>query len=147
MASIEQLIKQSVNPFDRFASGNFWQEQQDKTLTVESIHQEALTQIKSALEQVTRDRTTRTLVLYGDSGVGKTHFLGRLKQTLNSQAFFAYIEPFPQSDYIWRHILRYTVDSLLEAPDGQEDSQLLLWLKGCLSNIRNGLENEQQNLI
>lgn len=147
MASIEQLIKQSVNPFDRFASGNFWQEQQDKTLTVESIHQEALTQIKSALEQVTRDHTTRTLVLSGDSGVGKTHFLGRLKQTLNSQAFFAYIEPFPESNYIWRHILRYTVDSLLEAPDGQEDSQLLLWLKGCLSNIRNGLENEQQNLI
>lgn len=147
MASIEQLIKQSVNPFDRFASGNFWQEQQDKALTVESIHQEALTQIKSALEQVTHDRTTRTLVLSGDSGVGKTHFLGRLKQTLNSQAFFAYIEPFPQSDYIWRHILRYTVDSLLEAPDGQEDSQLLLWLKGCLSNIRNGLENDQKNFI
>ncbi len=147
MASIEQLIQQSVNPFDRFASGNFWQEQQDKALTVESIHQEALTQIKSALEQVTHDRTTRTLILYGDSGVGKTHFLGRLKQTLNSQAFFAYIEPFPQSDYIWRHILRYTVDSLLEAPDGKEDSQLLLWLKGCLSNIRNGLENEQKNFI
>jgi Cdc6-like AAA superfamily ATPase len=147
MASIEQLIKQSVNPFDNFYSRNFWQEQQDKALTVESIHQEALTQIQSVLEQVTHDHNTRTLLLYGDSGVGKTHFLGRLKKTLNSQAFFAYIEPFPQSEEIWRHILRYTVDSLLYTPDGQKDSQLLLWLKSCLSAIRNGLESDQKKLI
>lgn len=147
MTSIEQLIKQSVNPFDNFASGNFWQEQQHKALTVESIHQEAITSIKSVLEQVTHDRNTRTLLVYGDSGVGKTHFLGRLKQTLNSQAFFAYIEPFPQSEEIWRHILRYTVDSLLHNPNGQENSQLILWLKSCLSAIRNGLESGEKKLI
>lgn len=147
MASIEQLIKQSVNPFYNFVPGNFWHEHQDKALIVESIHQEALNQIKIVLEQVNHDHNTRTVLLEGDSGVGKSHFLSRLKSTLNSQAFFTYIEPFPQSEYIWQHILRYTVDSLVKAPEGKEDSQLLLWLKSCLSNIRNGLESEQKNLI
>lgn len=143
---IDQIIKQSLNPFDNFAAGNFWEEQEPAP-TVESIHQEALTQIKSVLAKVAQDHQTRTLILYGDAGVGKTHFMGRLKQRLNEQAFFAYIEPFPQSDQIWRHILRYTVDSLVNAPAGQADSQLILWLKSCLSTIRKGLQSEQQSLI
>lgn len=146
MTTIDQLIKQSLNPFDNFAAGNFWEEQEPAP-TVESIHQEALTQIKSNLEQVAQDHQSRTLILYGDSGSGKTHFLGRLKQTLNTQAFFVYIEPFPQSDHIWRHILRYTVDSLVNATAGQADSQLILWLKSCLSTIREGLQGEQQSFI
>lgn len=139
MASIDEIIKQSFNPFYNLPSGNFWNEQQDQALTVESIHQEALTQIETVLKQVASTRTTRTLILSGDAGVGKTYFLGRLKKTLNSQAFFVYIEPFPESEYIWRHILRYTVDSLVQSPDGEKDSQLLLWLKSCLSAISNKL--------
>jgi hypothetical protein len=55
--------------------------------------------------------------------------LGRLKRILNAKAFFAYIDPFPDSEAIWRHVLRYTVDSLLQTPEGQTESQLLLWLK------------------
>jgi Cdc6-like AAA superfamily ATPase len=147
MATIDEIIQQSLNPFDNFAAGNFWEEQEPLP-TVESIHQEALTQIKSVLAQITKDHQTRTLILYGDPGAGKTHFMGRLKQALNDQAFFVYIEPFPQSDHIWRHILRYTVDSLVNAPVGQTDSQLILWIKSCLSTIRQeDLQSEQQNLI
>lgn len=146
MTTIDQLIKQSLNPFDNYAAGNFWEEQEPAP-TVESIHQEALTQIKSVLAEVAEDHQTRTLILYGDVGAGKTHFMGQLKQRLNDRAFFAYIEPFPQSDHIWRHILRYTVDSLVNAPAGQTDSQLILWLKSCLSTIREGLQSEQQSLI
>ncbi len=68
-------------------------------------------------------------MLTGDSGLGKSYLLGRLKRTLNSKAFFAYIGPWSDSDYIRRHILRYTVDSLTQIPEGQQDSQLILWLK------------------
>ncbi|MCL1469694.1 ATP-binding protein [Argonema antarcticum] len=146
MATIDDVIKQSLNPFDNFAARNFW-EKPKPAPTIESIHQEPLRQIKKALDDVTQDRETRTLILYGDAGSGKTHFLGRLKETLNNQAFFAYIEPFPQSDYIWRHILRYTVDSLVNAPAGQTDSQLILWLKSCFSAIEDALPSEQKNLI
>ncbi|MFB2918089.1 ATP-binding protein [Aerosakkonema funiforme] len=132
MASIEQIIKREVNPFDpvTFKAGNFWQEQQDPVLTVEYIHQDILIEIEALLDLVAQDRRTRTLMLYGDSGSGKTYLLGRLKRTFNRKAFFVYIDPFPDSDFIWRHVLRYTVDSLLQVPQGQQESQLLLWLKG-----------------
>ncbi len=150
MATIDDIIKQSLNPFgnladNKFAAGNFWEE--ESTPTVESIHQNALMQIKSILDAVAKDHQTRTLILYGDIGIGKTYFMGRLKKQLNNQGFFAYIEPFPQSDHIWQHILRYTVDSLVNVPAGKTDSQLILWLKDCFSSIQNSLKNEQQKSI
>ncbi|AFY33036.1 AAA family ATPase [Calothrix sp. PCC 7507] len=146
MATIDEVIKKSLNPFDNFAAGNFWKEH-ELAPTVDSIHQEALTQIKSVLDRIAQDHQTRTLILYGDAGVGKTHFMGRLKRKLNNEAFFVYIEPFPQSDHIWRHILRHTIDSLVNAPVGQTDSQLILWIKSCLSTIRHDLQSEHQSLI
>ena len=131
MASIEEIIRREVNPFDptTFKPGNFWREKQDAALTVESIHVEAIAEIASQLNQVAKDHRSRTVLLTGDSGLGKSYLLGRLKRTLNSKAFFAYIGPWSDSDYIRRHILRYTVDSLTQIPEGQQDSQLILWLK------------------
>lgn len=132
MASIDQIIRREINPFDpaTFKPGNFWQEQQDPLLNVDSIHYEAIARIEVILAQVAKDHRTRTLILYGDSGSGKSHLLGRLKQTLNPKAFFTYIGPWPDSDFIWRHILRQTVDSLLYVPQERQESQLLLWLRG-----------------
>ena len=132
MASIDQIIQRDPNPFDAetFWSGNFWQELQNPALTVESIHQEAIAEIEQVLDQVAKDHRTRTLMLEGETGSGKTYLLGRVKRILNPKAFFVYIEPFTASDHIWRHILRYTVDSLLEIPEGQKESQLIIWLKG-----------------
>lgn len=131
MASIEQIIKSEANPFDRatFKPGNFWQCQQDLALNVNSIHQEALAEIEAFLNQVAKDHRTRTVILCGESGSGKSHLLSRIKRTLNSKAFFSYIGPWNDNDFIWRHILRQSVDSLIKVPDGQQESQLLLWLK------------------
>ncbi|MEB3358822.1 MAG: ATP-binding protein [Synechococcales bacterium] len=130
-SSIDQILRKAVNPFDpaTFKPGNFWHERHDPQLEVDSIHREAIAQVESVLEQVGQDHRTRTLLLYGDSGSGKSYLLGRLKRVLNQKAFFAYIDPFPDSEAIWRHVLRYTVDSLLNVPEGKADSQLLLWLK------------------
>jgi hypothetical protein len=131
MTSIEEIIKREVNPFDSvvWRVGNFWQEQQNRELNVDSIHQEAIAQITEVLARVATDHCTRTLLLLGDSGSGKSHLLGRLKSNLNDKAFFVYIDPFTASESIWRHILRYTVDSLVKVPEGKKESQLLLWLK------------------
>ena len=136
MASIDDIILRSANPFDNISSVNFWHEQQQPEPAVDSIHQEAITTIEATLDQVAQDHRTRTLILDGDGGSGKTYLLGRLKKAFNHKAFFAYIPPFPQSDHIWRHILRYTVDSLIQVPDGQEDSQLLLWLNSVLRGLK-----------
>ena len=131
MASIDEIIKQEINPFDKtpLKDFNFWNEESYPNLTVESIHQEAIAQITETLDLVLSDSRSRTLVLAGDSGSGKSYLLRRLKEQLNQRAFFAYIEPWVDSDYIWRHVLRYTVDSLMRIPEGEQESQLLLWLK------------------
>ena len=92
---------------------------------------------QNTLQQVIRDRRTRSVLLTGDSGCGKSYLLSRLKKTLNDRAFFAYIEPCPSSDGIWRHTLRYSVDGLMHVPEGEKECQLLLWLKG-LSAYKDG---------
>lgn len=132
MTSIEEIIKKSVNPFDSitWSSGNFWKEQQLSNLRVNSIHSHERKRIIRKLNSVEQDRQIRTILLTGDRGSGKTYLLGQLKQELSDRAFFAYIGPWADSDHIWRHILRYTVESLMHVPDGREESQLLLWLKG-----------------
>ncbi len=140
MTTLKEIIQQEVNPFDSvtFRTGNFWTEENNSTIvTVKSIHQSAITQVQNTLQQVIRDNRTRSILLTGDSGCGKSYLLNRLKKTLNDRAFFAYVEPCPSSDSIWLHTLRYTVDSLMHVPEGEKESQLILWLKG-LSAYKDG---------
>lgn len=141
MASIDRIIQESVNPFDSttFRPGNFWQEEYHPAFTVDSIHQSVFRDIESVVDRVAQDHQTRTILLSGDSGSGKSYLLGRIKCLLNSKAFFAYIGPWPESDFIWRHTLRNTVDSLMYVPEGQQESQLLLWLKGLSAFQETGL--------
>lgn len=131
MTSINNIIKREVNPFDliNLKPGNFWGEKQDSSNSVDSIHQEVIAEIEGLLDLVNKDNRSRSVLLLGDSGSGKSYLLGRLKRTLNPKAFFTYIGPWADSDYIWRHVLRSTVDSLIQIPEGQQESQLMLWLK------------------
>ncbi|GFE68531.1 ATP-binding protein [Chroococcus sp. FPU101] len=130
MVTIDSLICQSINPFDEnLKAGNFWLEQQDTRQTVESIHLEEMKKIESSLDLVSSEHSSRTLLLLGDSGSGKSYLLGRLKRQLNNKAFFIYIDPWVDSRFLWRHILRKTISSLLYKPENQSYSQLVLWLK------------------
>ncbi|WP_319420016.1 ATP-binding protein [Pleurocapsa sp. FMAR1] len=143
MATLNEIIQREVNPFDSvtFRTGNFWTEnQQPSSATVESIHQEAIIQIRDTLQHVIRDRRTRSILLTGDSGCGKSYLLSRLKKNLNNRAFFAYIEPCLAQDYIWRHTLSHTVDGLMHIPEGEKESQLLLWLKGLSAYSDGGIK-------
>ena len=144
MSTLQDLLKRDVNPFGTIEprSGNFWEEQQDENLTVDSIHQAELYQMITAIERVTKDRRTRTLLLRGDVASGKSYLLGRLKKQLNHRAFFAYIGSWSDDRYIWRHVLRHTVDSLMYAPEGEENSQILLWIKGLSAFQENSLRKK-----
>lgn len=135
MTSLKQLIQRNLNPFDpsTFRPGNFWQEHQNPALEVDSIHRQVLQTIDQTLDQTATDKVARTVLLEGESGAGKSYLLGRLKRQLNRKAFFAYIGPWPDSAYLWQHTLRSVVDSLIQIPEGQSESQLLLWLKGLPS--------------
>ncbi|HAX74435.1 MAG TPA: KAP family P-loop domain-containing protein [Cyanobacteria bacterium UBA11372] len=142
MTSIDDIIKREVNPFDptTFKQGHFWLDKQDAALTVDSIHAEAIAEIESVLDLVIKDHSSRTVMLAGDPGSGKSYLLGRIKRTLNPKAFFAYISPWRDSDGIWRHILRYTVESLMCKPEGQAESQLMLWLKSLSAFTKRSLK-------
>jgi AAA ATPase domain len=143
MTEINEIIKREVNPFDpiTFKSINFWHEKQNTALTVDSIHKEAIIDIEDILELVGRDHSSRTVLLAGDSGSGKSYLLGRLKRTLNPKAFFAYILcNWADSSNIWRHILRHTVDSLIQVPEGEQESQLMLWLKSLSAFTKRNLK-------
>jgi Cdc6-like AAA superfamily ATPase len=141
VTSLTQLIQKNINPFDptTFKPGNFWRENQDQSQEVTSIHEHVVDSVEQTLSEVLRDRQTRTLMLLGDSGSGKSHLLGRIKRRLNDQACFAYVGPWPDSQFIWRHVLRQTVDSLMAVPDGQQEPQLLRWLKGLEIFKREGV--------
>jgi hypothetical protein len=131
MATIDQIIQQEVSPFDpvTFKTGNFWRENSAIAETIDSIHQAEINQIIETLNRVAKDHRTRTALLAGDAGSGKSYVLKRLKDSLSDRAFFVYIPPYVDSDYIWRHVLRQTVDSLMHKPAEQQESQLLLWLR------------------
>ena len=140
MTSLEHLIRKNINPFDpaTFKPGNFWREKQDRSQDVASIHAHVVDGIEQTLNDMQRDHKTRTVMLLGDSGSGKSHLLGRIKRQLNDRACFAYVSPWPDYQFIWRHVLRQTVDSLMEVPEGQTESQLLRWLNGLEIFKRDG---------
>ncbi|NJR67887.1 MAG: hypothetical protein HC771_03855 [Synechococcales cyanobacterium CRU_2_2] len=150
---IETVIVRNINPFDpsTFKPGNFWQEDYQTAVEVSSIHQDVLERIEALVQQIGRDRITRTVLLQGASGSGKSHLLSRMKQRLNTQAFFAYIGPWPDNNYIWRHTLRQTVDSLVEIPANETESQLLLWLNRLLTQQKqkksNWLSSDRRNFV
>lgn len=131
MATLDEIILQEVNPFNpvSFKSGNFWTNQDSALISVESIHQDAREQVSEALEVVISDPATYSILLEGERGSGKSYLLGYLKRKLNSKAFFVYIEPCPNNEHLWRHTLRYVIDSLMYTPEEKKESQLLIWLK------------------
>ncbi|AFY43008.1 AAA family ATPase [Nostoc sp. PCC 7107] len=148
MANINEIILREVNPFNRINPKpmNFWEEKQNASLNVDSIHQEVIHDIQEFLDLVVTDHRSRSVMIVGDPGSGKSHLLGRLKRTLNSKAFFVYILcDWADNNNIWRHILRYTVDSLIQIPDEQTESQLMLWLKSLSAFTKRSLKQRFLN--
>lgn len=139
---IDDWIRQEVNPFDRvnLKLGTFWSDDQEVATTVANIHQDVMDAITDQLGSVATDHRSRTILIKGDAGSGKSHLLTRLQRCLNHQAFFAYIGPWVDSQFIWRHVLRYTVDSLMQVPGGQTESQLIRWLKGLSAFTKRSLK-------
>jgi hypothetical protein len=131
MASLDQVLLQEINPFDPTTHKifNFWDEPYQHIPIVESIHQSVVVKFEEILAQIAQDHITRSVVLAGDSGSGKSIMLGRLRDRLHTKAFFVYVSHWEENTYVWRHTLRCMVDSLLQTAPGQTTPQLLLWLK------------------
>ena len=138
---VNQIICNSTNPFDTesLTPGNAQQEPYNPALSVDSMHQDALEEINQQLSQIVEDKrhASRSLIVSGDSGCGKSYLLARFKNTFDQKAFFVDIEPWSDSDKIWRHILRQIIDILGQETEGQEESNMLFWLNN-LAIFRTG---------
>lgn len=73
MASIQQIVQRTVNPFDStsFRPGNFWHDDSSQATSINGIHEEIVAGVSQMLSQVQGDRRSRTVVLSGIPVPGK----------------------------------------------------------------------------
>lgn len=133
MASLDELIAESVNPFDRnLFTANFWHDRGQFETPVAAIHQAAIDEVEAIFAEVAAGGGSRTVLIVGDSGSGKSYLLGRLRHRLNARASFAYAGPWPDSELVWRHVLQQVIDSLMQPAQDGTAPQLHRWLCGLL---------------
>jgi len=139
MTSFAEVILRSINPFDNMRTVHFWHQPEQAEVVVEYIHQDAFIAIEEVLNQVIQDHSTRTVLINGESGSGKTYLLGRLRKQFNYKAFFVAIPPFPLRDGIWRHVLRYTCNTLVYVSENKKEPPFLTWLSATKQRIKDDL--------
>jgi hypothetical protein len=130
MASFDGIVLRNTNPFDPINVFN------EKEPIVDYIYQEAFIKIERKFNEVVQNNYTRTVLINGDNGSNNEYLLSRLYQQFSHKALFVYIPPFPQREVIWRHILRYTVDSLITTSDINKKSELLPWVSKFKQDIK-----------
>jgi len=130
MASFGGIVLGNTNPFDTINVFN------EKEPIVDYIYQEAFIKIERKFNEVVQNNYTRTVLINGDNGSNNECLLSRLYQQFSHKALFVYIPPFPQREVIWRHILRYTVDSLITTSDINKKSELLPWVSKFKQDIK-----------
>lgn len=72
----------------------------DDTVVVEALHREALDEVIHRRQQLRQGLPRKNVVLEGPSGVGKSHFLGRVRRdTIDAGDFFVAVELNQASDF------------------------------------------------
>ncbi|NET02169.1 MAG: ATP-binding protein [Sphaerospermopsis sp. SIO1G1] len=152
MQSIDDIIIKSINPFDNIYYPHVTDIYNNSESSLTYIHQENFTKIETLLTQVSQDHLTRSILITGNSGCGKTYLLNQLKNKLSYKVFFVNVPPFAKRDSIWRRVLRYTVDNLIKNKTDKNNlkSPLFLYLSATKTdkdNLLGFLRNEKQKFI
>jgi hypothetical protein len=79
---------------------------------VEAINQAATVQLLELVEATRKDGVSRSVLLRGESGTGKTHLIRRVSDHLADSALFASVDPIGDPTRLRRHILRRLVTDL-----------------------------------
>lgn len=108
-AAIDQRLLSGPNPFGADTVRSAWEPPDGD---VGEIHSSVSEAVVSLAEEVRGDGRTRAVLITGQPGSGKTHLLRRIRSRLHAPGLFAYIPPVPQSDRLYRFVLRQVIASL-----------------------------------
>ncbi|MGE3820016.1 MAG: ATP-binding protein, partial [Isosphaeraceae bacterium] len=123
------------NPFHKTIVADPWQSNADD---VPEIHGEAYRLCQRRLNDVIRDGGTRSIVLYGEAGSGKTHLLRRLRaqwlgepphevDPIRPEVVFVSARLQTSPHHLWRYLRKSLVDDLLrQSSDGSSQLEGIL---------------------
>lgn len=81
------------------------------------------------------DLATRSILLLGPAGSGKTHLFARLRRRAGPRAAFVLLRPQIASDPTPRHVLAACFDALQHRPIGREERQLDVIVGAALGQV------------
>jgi hypothetical protein len=99
------------NPFGRIVGLPL----DDDEVDVPEINPAAFETCQRLVEEVRSQRASCSLTLYGDTGSGKTHLLGRVRRWMEKQSegLFVLVPMDTSPRMLWRHLRRCLADALL----------------------------------
>ncbi|WP_324715858.1 DNA translocase FtsK [Carboxydochorda subterranea] len=109
-SELDRRILTGPDPFERRTVASAWEAPLEAD--VASIHAAETERLLQLVEAVRADRRTRSVMVVGQPGFGKTHLLGRLKARLRMPALFVYVTAFSDPERPYRHLIRQLVTSL-----------------------------------
>lgn len=128
-------LKGIPNPFRNGVVADPWQ---SNAGDVPEIHNGAFDLCREVLGEVLRDGKTRSVVLYGETGSGKTHLLRRLRAAwlgepphdvdpIRPEVVFVAAKLQTSPQHLWRYLRQSLVDDLLRlASDGTSQLERIL---------------------
>ena len=108
-AKWHEKILSSPNPFAGSIVRSAWEDFPD----VKSLNGSLTDQVLNLLQEVKTTHITKVLLIQGQAGIGKSHFLSRLRRTADQGEFlFVSVRPISDVTTIFNHIYRETFTSL-----------------------------------
>jgi hypothetical protein len=101
------------NPFGHLVG----QPLDDQQVDIAAINSEAFEACRLLVQDVAAGGFSAALTVFGDTGTGKTHLVGRVRRWLEPQPenLFVFVRMETSPSGIWRHLRRYLAISMLRA--------------------------------
>jgi len=136
---VEEALLQEDNPFSLSVVGDAW----ETCLDVESINQALNDKIKSALARVHHGQKSRMYLIQGEQGMGKTHFLSRIRtKYAANRAYFIQIRPLPSIVAPYQFFLHEISTSLRKKPANHMKSPFLTAFGTIITDLLNQLPED-----
>jgi hypothetical protein len=119
----------SVLPFGNPFGPLVGQPLADAQVDLTDINASAFAACQQLVNDVAMDGYSASLTVFGDSGTGKTHLIGRVRKWMETQPqnLFVFVRMETSPAGIWRHLRRYVASSLLrKSSDGIRPLDMLL---------------------